>query len=218
MDNLSEDQMVVVATKVSKESKSIIDAICEKLNITVYDLMQMCLDAIIRYTSDQFNLSEELNKLIRLFDGMKDWEKSITLTDPLERQAIVGAFYILAEAHKKGQRLVYVDSEVCGQRYASENVQEMFEMLMNILLPKGDYKIIRQLGVELGTSSAFETITQILNEYKTNPDEKTLRDMFDSCDWVGVRHQHDEADRSRRTMVNSMEAFERKQRSIEFDE
>lgn len=214
---MNEQEMVVVATKVSKESKAIIDSICAKMDITIYDLIQMCLDALIRYTCPQFNLTEELNTLIRLFDGLKDWDRSITLTDPKERMQIVGAYYVLAQAGRKGNRIMYTDGSVCGHAEYTYNVQEMFEHLVSVLLPVDTYKAIRRLGVDLETSSAFETITKIVNEYDHNPDIDELRKLFEDNDWVGNKHQHDEGERAKRTMVNSMEAFERRQTSLQFD-
>lgn len=184
--------MIPVGTKVSPEARKIMKGICARKGFSEYDMLQMFIDVAIRMTDEAHNLSYELEQLMQLFDGMKDWRTSIRLTDPINRMLISEAFYVLTEKGRTGTRLVHVAGDP-SDMYRTEtfNVQEIVERFFCLCLPN-IYKRMRLLSADIGTSSVYETLMRIADDYVTNPDHDELRLMFSDDDWQNGRKMSDQ--------------------------
>ena len=66
-DNQKEQGFVTVATKVSPEMARVLNQIARAKGIKVYELMQLVCWFLVKYTSDEHNLSEDMQKLMILF-------------------------------------------------------------------------------------------------------------------------------------------------------
>ena len=81
---MAEKADIVVNTKVTPSSFAQLKSICKKYGFTVYDLLQMLLDCIIRYMDEYHNLSEDLRRIIRMFEDMPGWKNAFRLTEPMD--------------------------------------------------------------------------------------------------------------------------------------
>ena len=54
-----DEKFVVLATKVSRTAAEQLARIAKKKGMTIYELIQMVCDTLIRYMDDRHNLSEE---------------------------------------------------------------------------------------------------------------------------------------------------------------
>lgn len=182
-------------TKVSPEVYARLESICQTYGFSIFQLLRMLSECIIRYMDDQHNLSDDLIRVMRMFEDIPGWRKSICLAEGLEDMNIVEAFYVLRAKHLNGYRLVHVERPVMqGDEdgwIATFNVQRMTERFVELLNPSL-YKHLRMLAVDLGTQSMLDTIHTIANLYKENPDEVELRLQFESNDWhMGAHMQRD---------------------------
>lgn len=198
--------MKSIATKVSPEAYARIISICNMRGITTYNMLQMMCDVIIRYMDDQHNLSDEINKIIRLFEGLENWNKRFTLTEPTDDMEVTGAIYLLREKNRIGEGMVYVSAPVLGQTFENFNVQSIIEMVIEIARPKL-YKHLRMLGVELNTNSVLETIDKIVDMYRENPDDTELRIQFENNDW-GENAKKPASSPYKRKVNHTMDEFE----------
>lgn len=177
----------VINTKVTESSEKRLKAICQKYGFTLYDMLQMFCDCLIRFMDDYHNLDENLIRIIRTFEGLPGWKTSLRLTDDMSDAQIMEAFYVLR--HPKGtgaSRLVHVvrpvmegDAEGWQSTYNTQEQLERFIELTNESL----YKHLRMIGVSLGTESFLDTIHRIADAYAENPDEVELRLQFEQNDW-----------------------------------
>lgn len=215
---MEKHDMMAISTKVSPEAYAAIKHICEnKLNCTIYDAMQMFVDVLIRYTDESHNLSEKLNAMIRLFEGMKDWDKHINLCEPMDRVMISEAIYILREDGKVGSRMCMADGAHNSLfRTVTFNYRDIFNRFITRFNPHLKAEMDRVMP-ELECNDYVELIMKLLDLYRENPDDKAIRDMFENNDYVYAQHQHDERNRQKRTMINSMDAYERRQTSLTFN-
>ena len=174
-------------TKVTPEVYARTEAICKKYGFSVFEMLRMLVDSIVRFMDDEHNLCENLTRVMRMFENMPGWSSSICLGDGLEEMEIVEAFYVLrARKDSYGHRIVHVvrpmmdgDAEGWTSTYNIQRMAERFIELMNPSL----YKYLRQLAVEMGTESMFDLIHRLADLYRENPDEKELRLQFEQNDY-----------------------------------
>ena len=177
----------VINTKVTESAKKRLEAICKQYDFTLYDMLQMLCDCLIRYMDDFHNLDENLIRVIRMFEGLPGWKNALRLTEDMSDAQVMEAFYVLRNPKGKGaSRLVHVlrpvmEGDADGWQ-ATYNTQEQLERFIE-LTNESLYKHLRMVGVSLGTESFLDTIHRIADAYAENPDEAELRLQFEQNDW-----------------------------------
>lgn len=203
---MEKKDLIPIGTKVSPEARDRIKAITDLKGFSEYDMLQMFCDVAIRMMDDRHNLSYDMETLIQLMDGMKDWKTTIRLTDPVDRMKIQEAFYILTEKTRTGTRCVHVQGDSADMfRTETFNIQEIVERFICQVLP-GMYKRLRMLGNDLGTNSVYETLLRIVDDYNTNPDADELRIIFADNDWENG-HKMGDHQKTKRTRLDHPELF-----------
>lgn len=192
---MAEKADIVVNTKVTPEAFARIKAICKKFGFSPYDLLQMLLDCMIRYMDEYHNLSEDLRRIIRMFEDMPGWKTALRLTEPMDDAEIMEAFYVLRRPKGTGApRIVHVtrpmlDGDDLGW-LVSYNIQTSLERFIEFT--NGSlYRHLRTLSKELGNESLLDTIQTIVNLYKDNPNDEDMRQMFADNDWHENAKMHD---------------------------
>ena len=199
-------KFIPVGTKVSPEARQRLIAIEEKKGFSEYDLLQMFCDVAIRRMDDRHNLSYDMETLIQLMDGMKNWKTSIRLTDAISDMKIEEAFYVLAEKGRTGCRLAHVQGNPQDMfRTETFNIQSIVERFVCLAMPNV-YKRLRMLGNDIGTDSVYETLMRIVDDYATNPDADELRIMFADNDWENGHSMRD-LRKTKRTRNDHPELF-----------
>lgn len=233
------DDYIAISTKVSTDSYARLKAICEKHGFTMYDMLQMMCECLIRFMDEEHNIQEPMMKVIRLFENLPAWKTALRITEPFimtrKKEVIRGsvkkvidvdtsvevveAFYVIRRKGKTGSRLVHVvrptmenDAEGWQCNYNTVQQLERFMELTNESL----YKHLRCLSTDLGTVSLLDTIHTIANLYRENPDEGELRLQFESNDWVKGAQAHRDTAFKRRNS-HSMAYIEKKDMGSLFD-
>lgn len=184
MEKIDSKNVVMVGAKVSPESRARLDNAAEKLGMTEYEAIQTMIHLFIQMTSDKCNLSEEMETLIGIFDGCKNWVDGIKLGDPMECMNVSAAFYLLAEEGKHGTIPVYVEGDTTDMfRKEVFNKRDVVEQFFKLVLPSM-YERLMDIGKYLGTSNAYMTLLRLLDDFKANPDAEAIQEMFASDDWA----------------------------------
>ena len=141
----NQDKHVVVATKLSRPAAERLSKIAKHKGMTIYELIQMVCDTLIRYMDDRHNLSEEMERAMSIFEHMVGWADALNLADPTVQKEIAQAVYIFqdADGQKKGFRAVMVDKPFMGQWTEDQNVMHIFERIFNICMPELYMKLFR---------------------------------------------------------------------------
>lgn len=178
--------MMQFSTRVTPEIGAQLLSICKQFGFSVFFCLQKLVEVMVRMKDDQHNLSPELMRIIRQFENIPGWSKSICLADGGQEFGIVEAIYILRAPGKEGYRLCLVERPTLeGDAYgwsATYNVQRILERFIEVMNPSL-YRHLRLLAVNLGTESMLDTIQRIADEYMENPDEVELRLQFEQNDW-----------------------------------
>ena len=155
----NQDKHVVVATKLSRPAAERLAKIAKHKGMTIYELIQMVCDTLIRYMDDRHNLSEEMERAMSIFEHMVGWADALNLADPTVQKDIAQAVYIFqdADGQKKGFRAVMVDKPFMGQWTETGNVMDIFERIFNICMPDLYMKLFRA-RIILGCERVSEVI------------------------------------------------------------
>lgn len=209
----------IISARVSIEFKARLESLCEQYGFSINILVKLLAETFLRNADKEHNISENLMKVIRLFENIPGWKKSVCISDGIDGMEITEAFYVLKQPKKRGSRIVHVtmpllknDEEGWTENF---NVQQQLERFME-LTNESLYKHLRCLSTDLGTVSLLDTIHTIANLYRENPDEGELRLQFESNDWVKGAQAHRDTAFKRRNS-HSMAYIEKKDMGSLFD-
>ena len=161
---MNEDKFVTLATKVSRHAAERLGALAQAKGMTIYEVMQMVVDTLIRYMDDRHNLSAEMEQAMSIFEHMVGWADSLNLADPTVQKEVAQAVYIMqdADGKRKGFRATMVSKPFMGIWDETSNVMQIFERLFNVLLPELYMKLFRA-RILLGCNSVTEVINTLLD-------------------------------------------------------
>ena len=171
-----DERYVTLATKVSRHAAEQLARIAKSKGLTIYELIQMVCDTLIRYMDDRHNLSEEMERAMSIFEHMTGWADALNLADPTVNKEVAQAVYIFqdADGKKKGFRAKMVSKPFMGIWEEDSNVMHIFERIFNICMPELYMKLFRaRIILECDTVSEVinmladaEVIEQLNGEFR----------------------------------------------------
>lgn len=171
----------VISTKVTPRAKLILDRLARKSGMEIYELLQMCCDCLVRYTSDQFNLTPDLEQMMGLFEHMVGWAGALNVADPTVKPHIGEAVYFLSADGKKGTRAVHVNRPFFGDWQQNFNVVQIIDRVLELTVPER-YKKLRLLAAEMDCKSVLELIDAIIERWGIETlDADEVRKSFEDC-------------------------------------
>ena len=153
---------VLVATKMRREAAERLSKIAKKKGMSIYALIQMVCDTLIRYMDDRHNLSVDMERAMAIFEHLVGWADALNLADPTVQKEIAQAVYIFqdADGNKKGFRATMVNKPWMGIWDQTENVMDIFERIFNICMPELYMKLFRA-RIILGCERVSEVINML---------------------------------------------------------
>lgn len=196
--NSENDKFQVLSTKVSPRAFKILKRLADKKGLKIYELLQICVDCLVRYTSDQYNLTPELEKVMGIFEHMIGWAGALNIADPTVQTTISEATYYLTADGKKGTRAVHVNRPFFGQWQQDENIQHILDRTLENLVPER-YRRLRLLAVENNCSSILELIDLLIERNGSDTEnDRQIREGFEDCNRGENNHAVEYGQRTRR--------------------
>ncbi len=194
MKDKLENKVVQLQTKVSSEVYARLEAICETYGFSIFQMLRMLSDCIVRFMDDSHNLSENLLRIIRMFENIPGWKKSICLAEGVQDMEIVEAIYIMREKGYNGYRLVMVERPMMNGDEdgwnCTYNIQRIFERFIETTNPSL-YRQLRSVAVDLELDSLYDLVSSLSSIFYDNPDTIELRRQFENIDWHRGAQMHD---------------------------
>lgn len=172
-----------IATKVSANGLAALKLLARRNGCTLYELLQMVCDVLIRYMDDRHNMTPEMDSLLKVFENMEGWGHAFNLADPSARPEVGEATYYLndKDGSKQGVRAVLVTKPFFGQGQYTYNVQTIVERTFCLLFPQ-KYKSLRVLGQALGSNTVLETLDKLTQEHEEHEAFAELTRQFEDND------------------------------------
>lgn len=181
-----------IATKVSEDTEKALERICGRKGITIYEMLQMMCDCIVRYMSKDTNLSEEMEQAMNIFEHMDGWKDAYNLADYETDTIVDKALYFVGDQRKKGMRAVLLERPFMGTWSQTVNVQDILERVINWIFPSL-YKRLRTIGGELECHNMLETIDILTRLHEHDGNYQSIREEFEDCnrsDYGQKPHEH----------------------------
>ena len=158
-----DERYITLATKVSRTAAEQLARIAKKKGMTIYELIQMVCDTLIRYMDDRHNLSEEMERAMSIFEHLTGWADALNLADPTVHKEVAQAVYIFQsspDTPRKGFRAKMVSKPFMGTWEETSNVMDIFERIFNICMPELYMKMFRA-RIILGCERVSEVINML---------------------------------------------------------
>lgn len=169
-----------IATKISNEAYRQLERLARKSKMKLYELMQMCADTLVRYMSDEHNLTPEMERAMAIFEHMTGWAGSMNFAEPTSDKRISEAIYFLTSPRKKGCRAVLVTRPFFGETSQTENIQRIVERTIELVCPER-YRRLRLLAAEHNCQSIVDMIDRLIDYHSTDSDTEEMRRTFEDA-------------------------------------
>lgn len=217
-----ENKVVQLQTKVSAESYARLESICKSRNISIFQLLRMMCDTMIRFMDDKHNLDYKLTFAMHIFEDMEGWSRAVSLATDSQEAGVTEAFYILQAKKAEGWRIAWVGRPILDgdseHWEASYNIQFILERFIELADP-ALYKRLRLIAVEEETESLYALLLKIVDIHHSRfindadfRNEQELRAQFENNNWHQGARDFTSTDHYKRHHMKSMDSFEGQQR------
>lgn len=170
-----------ITTKVSATTYKQLMNICKKKGITVYNMLQMMCDCIVRYMSSDHNLTPQMESVMSIFEHLEGWNNCFNLAEHDIDPEVGEAVYFIGNAKRKGMRAVHVSKPFMGTWKQCENIQEIIERFFCLIIPER-YRRLRQVATMMQCKSILEVIDHLIDRYVEDTDLNDIRAEFEDAD------------------------------------
>lgn len=208
-----------IGTKVSPEAYKTLIRICAKKRITLYELVQIIGDIVLRYMSDEQNLTPDMEAAIMAFEHQDNWSHAFNLCDHTKDKEVIEATYYFGDKSVSGVRAVHVHAPFFDQWTQDLNIQHILERTLCLLTPTR-YKRMRQMANAKGCTSILELLDFLVNTQDKEDSMKEYREDFEDANRsdYGTRPSEHHYMRSMHRTVDSVNDSLNRQMTIDFGE
>ena len=212
----TEEKFKVISTKVSPQAYRSLKKLARKKGLTIYDMLQMCIDTLVRYMSDAHNLTPEMERMMAIFEHLTGWDGAANLADPNADWRVEEATFYLTAKGRKGVRAVHVSKPFMDRPVQTENVQEILERQLNYLIPER-YKRLRLIAAYVGAVNMTDLLDRMIDSYDIiEAENQSIRKDFEDADRAENNKPVRYGERTRRVKRQSVESMETRQQTIHF--
>lgn len=148
------------SVKVTQEVYDLVNILCEGLahGTNGNDLVKMFIHAFIESAKHDGPLSPDMQMLLNMLKLEPGWNKAFNFADVTALAEIAQVILVLQQKGRKGFGLVMIDKPFCDEAKATYCVDDILERVTEVSM-RGLYRMLRQIGIEIGSTSLRETLT-----------------------------------------------------------
>ena len=176
-----EDNIKIVATKVSVPMWRRFQRILSKIGMTSYEAIQNFIDVFIRFCDDRHNLTPDMELLMSSFEKQEKWGETFNLVDPTAQPDISEATYYLRDKEKKGVRVCHVERPFFGDWSETWNVKQILEKFLCLTFPSL-YARLRFMAVCRDCNSILELLYNVVGELEAEENKAEFRKPFEDAE------------------------------------
>ena len=179
--NEEQENIKLVATKVSLPIWRRFQRVLSKVGMTSYEAVQNFIDVFIRFGDDRHNLTPDMELLMSSFEKQERWGETFNLADPTAQPDISEATYYLRDKEKKGVRVCHVERPFFGNWSETWNVKQILEKFLCLTFPKL-YSRLRAIAVARECMSILELLYKVVGEMEEEENKKEFRRPFEDAE------------------------------------
>ena len=178
------DEFVVVGTKIPLWMAEQLNATCQVLGTTTYDIMQLFLYAFIRHATNSHDMTPEMQRLLSLLETDSGWKNAFNIANP-SKMNVAQAILILEQEGRKGFGAVMIDKPWMGEARQTENASDILERIVEVT-QHGVYRQIRLIGASMGCDKFADIITRMIDAQTTLDIETAFKDEMPGFDNIAT--------------------------------
>ena len=144
MNDEIKDNYVLLQTKVKRREAERLDRIAKGRGTNIYGLLQLMCQFIVRTASGEYNLSDDINRLLTLCHLEPGWKEAYNSCDPTADTEIAQEILILQQPGRRGFGAVMVNKPFMGAWTETECVDDIIERIIEVCAP-GVHKRLKRL-------------------------------------------------------------------------
>ena len=152
------DGYVSIATKVPIWIADLLTILAKQRGMEVYELLQLLVNGFITAAKNEGPMTPETRLLLDSLNLDVAFCKAFNFASPTARNEIAQIILVLQQQGKHGFGLVMIDKPFMGDAKTTYCVDDILERITEVSM-RGLYKMLRQIGVEIGSTSLRETLT-----------------------------------------------------------
>lgn len=156
----NDDGYVTIATKVPPHIAELLNIICAARGIKVYELLNLCIQAIIETAKCTTDLSPDLRQIVDMLRMDAGWNNAFSFASPSAQTDVAQLILILQQPDRKGFGLTMIDRPFMGDARQTYCVDDILERVAEVSM-RGLYKELRQIGIAFESQSLRETLTTL---------------------------------------------------------
>lgn len=168
--NNSDLYYCAIMTKISRADKAKLIKIADGFNMTLYQLFQSLLLAIVRYFDSESIVTSEHNIMMNAFAdtifSIKDSYSPLSIRGHQKQRVRKAILFV--ERPKKKPQLLSVSKDSCGNLMESYNFETMLSDFLGALDPEA-LKVLTQLKEKWGYFSLIHTLHKTILQRKPAP-------------------------------------------------
>lgn len=168
MSQNNKENYALLQTKISPQQAELLDAICNVLGVTTYQIFQMFFYTLCKASAPMHELSPEIRKLMTMMETDAGWAEAFNMANP-ERLKVAQAVLILEQKDHKGFGAVMIDKPFMSDARMTECVDDILERVCEVTM-HGIYRRLRLIGAE-------HDCTNLSDILLTMVDAQTVLDM-----------------------------------------
>lgn len=154
------DNYVLLQTKVKRRAAERLERIAKNRGTNIYGLLQLMCQFIVRTASGEYNLSDEINRLLTLFHLEPGWKDAYNSCDPTADTEIAQEVLILQQPGKRGFGAIMIDKPFMGAWTENECVDDIIDRVIEVCAP-GIWKRAHCLMDQMETESIIDLLVTI---------------------------------------------------------
>ena len=186
MKQEQDKRTILIQTRATKEEFALFSNLAKRVGLNAYTFLRNIIDCMIRYSDDRHALSPDLENIIRIFENFQGWSSLSTICGTGKKRVMKCVYLIVELDNEKtdnGQKVknglvpVLVDNPMEEATYNKHIILEEIIKAVSIKL----YTRLKEVGKELETPTMYETIMQLCEMFREDPDAAYIREMFSDC-------------------------------------
>ena len=154
------DNYVLLQTKVKRREAERLERIAKGRGTNIYGLLQLMCQFIVRTASGEYNLSDDINRLLTLFHLEPGWKDAYNSCDPTAETEIAQEVLILQQPWRRGFGAVMVNKPFMGQWTETECVDDIIDRVIEVCAP-GIWKRVHCLMKQMECESIIDLLVTI---------------------------------------------------------
>ncbi|MCR5366559.1 MAG: hypothetical protein K6E67_10510 [Prevotella sp.] len=160
----------LVQTKVPLHIKKLLDILAKQRGMSVYELLQLLINAFITASKANGPLSPQMKTLIEMLQTDTSWRGAFSFTGLSSSTDVEQAILIMRQRDQAGRAkpgfgIAMIDHPCCGGTTMTLCVDDILERVVEVSM-KGLYRRLREIGVSHESRSIRETLTMLCDDKK----------------------------------------------------